>query len=67
MRSVTVELPDRLAEELDAAVQAGWFSDEGDAVREALREVLLRHRRKLEEQFQRQDIAWALESKEAAG
>jgi Arc/MetJ-type ribon-helix-helix transcriptional regulator len=67
MRSVIIELPDQLAEELDSVVQSGWFDDESDAVRQALREFLSRQRRKLEEQFQRGDIAWALNSKEAAG
>jgi Arc/MetJ-type ribon-helix-helix transcriptional regulator len=67
MRSVIIELPDQLAEELDSVVQSGWFDDESDAVRQALREFLSRQRRKLEEQFQREDIAWALNSKEAAG
>jgi Arc/MetJ-type ribon-helix-helix transcriptional regulator len=67
MRSVTIELPDTLAQELEAAVESGWFSDEGDAVRQALREFLHRQRRQLEEQFQREDIAWALTLKGASG
>ena len=67
MKSLTVELPDKLAEELGAVVKAGWYSDEGEAVRLALREFLRRQRRELEEQFQREDIAWALKAKEAAG
>jgi Arc/MetJ-type ribon-helix-helix transcriptional regulator len=67
VKAVTVELPDKLAQELDAVVEAGWFSDEGEAVRLALREFLRRQRRELEERFQREDIAWALKAKEAAG
>jgi Arc/MetJ-type ribon-helix-helix transcriptional regulator len=66
MKSVTIELPDKLAQELDAVVEAGWFSDEGEAVRLALREFLRRQRRELEEQFQREDIAWALAAREVA-
>jgi Arc/MetJ-type ribon-helix-helix transcriptional regulator len=63
MRSLTVELPDRLAEELDAMVQSGWFSSEAEAVRLGLWEFLRRSHRDLTEQFQREDIAWALEHK----
>ena len=33
MKSIKVELPDRLAEELDAMVKAGWFSNEAEAMR----------------------------------
>ena len=64
---MTIELPDKLAQELDAAIDSGWFADEGDAVRQALREFLDRQRRELEERFQREDIAWALKVKQAAG
>jgi len=63
MKSVTVELPDRLAQELDAMVDAGWFSNPGEAVRLALLEFLRRHRLELAERFQRDDIAWALQEK----
>ena len=64
---MTIELPDKLAQELDAAIDSGWFADEGDAVRQALREFLDRQRRELEVRFQREDIAWALKIKQAAG
>ena len=66
MKSLTVELPEKLAEELEAVVAAGWFTDEGEAVRLALRELLRHQRRELEERFQREDIAWALELKGAS-
>lgn len=65
MKSLTVELPERLAEELQAVIEAGWFTDEGEAVRLALRELLRQQRRELEERFQREDIAWALGLNEA--
>lgn len=63
MKSVTVELPDRLADELEAAVKSGWFHTEGEAVRLALLEFFRRHPGELTEQFQREDIAWALQQK----
>jgi Arc/MetJ-type ribon-helix-helix transcriptional regulator len=60
---MTIELPDRLAQELDAMIEAGWFSNHGEAVRFALLEFLRRHRLELAERFQREDIAWALKEK----
>ena len=65
MKSLQVELPDRLAAELQALVQGGWFQSEGEVVRAALTEFLRRHRLELLEKQQREDIAWALEQKGA--
>lgn len=63
MKSINVELPDKLAQELDAMVKAGWFSNEAEAMRLALREFVRRNRLELLERFQREDIAWALKQK----
>jgi Arc/MetJ-type ribon-helix-helix transcriptional regulator len=63
MKSIKVDLPDRLAEELDAMVKAGWFSNEAEAMRSALREFVRRNRLELLERFQREDITWALKQK----
>ena len=60
MKSMHVELPDKLADELNLLVQAGWFRDEEEAVRLALTEFVRRNRAELLERFQREDIAWAL-------
>jgi len=66
MKSMTIELPDKLAQELVAMVEAGWFHDEGEVIRVALLDFLRRHRLELIERFQREDIAWALQQKGAA-
>ena len=66
MKSIKVELPDGLAQELDAMVKAGWFSNEAEAMRLALREFVRRNRLELLERFQREDIAWTLKQKETA-
>jgi Arc/MetJ-type ribon-helix-helix transcriptional regulator len=66
MKSIRVELPDKLAEELNAMVTAGWFSNEAEAMRSALREFVRRNRPELLERFQREDIAWALKQKGTA-
>jgi Arc/MetJ-type ribon-helix-helix transcriptional regulator len=60
MPSIQVELSDKLAQELDTLVQAGWFSNTAEVVHLALVEFVRRHRLALLEQFQRDDIAWAL-------
>lgn len=64
MKSVQVELPDKLAEELKLLVKAGWFRSEQEAIRLAVVEFVRRHRAELLERFQREDIAWALRQKE---
>ena len=65
MKSIHIELPDKLIQELDAMVKAGWFSNESEAVRLAVLEFVRRHRLELLERFQREDIDWALKQKGA--
>jgi len=65
MKPVQLELPDTLAAEVAALVQAGWFRSEDELVRLALVEFVQRHRFELLERFQREDIAWALQQKNA--
>jgi Arc/MetJ-type ribon-helix-helix transcriptional regulator len=63
MKSIHLELPDKLAEELQSLVQHGWFQDEQEAVRVAVLEFLRQRRPELLERFQREDIEWALQQK----
>ena len=63
MKSVQVELPDKIAAELDTLVKEGWFQNEGEVLRTALVEFINRQRFALIEQFQREDIDWALQQK----
>jgi len=60
MKPLQVDLPDKLAAEIAALVQAGWFRREDEVVRLALLEFVRRRRFELAEYFQREDIAWAL-------
>lgn len=64
MKSVQVGLPDKLAAELDKLIEEGWFQSQEEVVRLALMDFVSRHGFKLIEQFQREDIAWALQQKE---
>jgi Arc/MetJ-type ribon-helix-helix transcriptional regulator len=63
MKTLEVQLPEPVATELDALVKRGWFANENEIVRLALLEFARRNRFALIEQFQREDIAWALEQK----
>lgn len=61
MKTIAVNLPERLTEELDGLIKDGWFLDESEIVRAALWEFVRRNRFALTEHFQRADIAWALQ------
>jgi Arc/MetJ-type ribon-helix-helix transcriptional regulator len=63
MKTISVELPDRAAEEIDQLVRAGWFASESEAIRAAVLDFVRRNRVELLERFQRDDIAWALTQK----
>lgn len=65
MKSLQVELPDKLADELKLLVKDGWFRNEEEAIRQALLELVRRNRTELLERYQRDDIAWALGQKRA--
>jgi Arc/MetJ-type ribon-helix-helix transcriptional regulator len=60
MKTIEVELPDRVTMELEMLVKDGWFADEAEIIRVALLEFVRRNRFALMERFQREDIAWAL-------
>jgi Arc/MetJ-type ribon-helix-helix transcriptional regulator len=64
MSTVTLELPDALSAELDAAVEAGWFTSQAEAVRAAVRDFVVHGRLALTEQQQLADIEWAVRTKE---
>ena len=64
MKTLQIELPEKLAEELEALVREGWFRSEGEAIQFALKEFLNRRCLQLIERFQREDIAWALKQRE---
>ena len=67
MKTVQVELNDRLAEELNALLRDGFFNTEEEAIRFALIKFIESREPALAERFQREDIAWALKQKRSAG
>jgi Arc/MetJ-type ribon-helix-helix transcriptional regulator len=66
MRSLRIELPEKLAMEVESLVEAGWFQNADELIRMALMEFLRRHRLELAEHFMREDIEWALGQKKGA-
>jgi len=67
MRVLQVELPGKIASEIDALIKGGWFTNETEIVRLALLEFVGRHRFELLEQFHRDDIDWAIQQKNKVG
>ena len=63
MKSIRVELPEKLAAEVDAYVKTGWFASEAEVVRAALMEFCRRNRVELLERLTREDIEWAVRRK----
>ncbi len=66
MKALKVDLPEKLALEVENYVKGGWFSDESEVVRAALQEFIRHHRLELIEKFMRQDIEWALKIRKAS-
>lgn len=58
--TLQMEVPSQLMGQLRALVEAGWFQDLDDVVRDALRRFVDSHRQELMEQFVREDIEWGL-------
>jgi Arc/MetJ-type ribon-helix-helix transcriptional regulator len=66
VKSINVDLPEKIAEELSRLVETGWFRDEAEAVRVALVEFLGHRAAELQERFQHDDIEWALRERNKA-
>jgi Arc/MetJ-type ribon-helix-helix transcriptional regulator len=60
VKILKLEVPDQVAKQIESLVQAGWFASEEELARLALSEFLSHNRFQLQEQFQRDDIRWAL-------
>ena len=66
MKTINVDLPEKIAAELTRLVETGWFHDEGEAVRAALVEFLGHRAAELQERFQHDVIEWALRESQKA-
>lgn len=65
VKTLALKVPDRLAQEVENLVRAGWFASEEEVVRMALAEFLQRNKFRLQEEHQLDDIRWALGLKDA--
>lgn len=60
MKTITVECPDPLHEQLQNLVRAGWVKAPEEAVLEALRRYVESHRPELQESQIVSDVEWGL-------
>jgi len=64
MTTLTVQCPDRLAQQLNGFVKEGWATDEAEAVVEALRRFLESHRPSTVRDQILDDVEWGLHGKD---
>ena len=60
MKTVQMELPERLYKNAVVLVKDGWFRDEKEVFSEAIRRFLDSHRPELMEKFILDDVEWGL-------
>jgi len=63
MKTINVEIPEKLEAEIEKYIKGGWFTNEAELMRDALREFIYHHRPMLMEKFMEEDIEWALRVK----
>jgi Arc/MetJ-type ribon-helix-helix transcriptional regulator len=61
VKTVTVEFPDQLHEQLQNLIKSGWVKNQQEAVTEALRRYLDSHRPELQESQILKDVQWGLQ------
>jgi Arc/MetJ-type ribon-helix-helix transcriptional regulator len=59
MKTLSINVPDNLAAEINDFVKAGFFHSEPDVILAAMSEFVRRNRVDLMERFAREDIEWA--------
>ena len=59
MKTVSINIPDNLAAQINDYVKAGFFSSEPDVIIAAMTEFLRRNRVDMMERFASADIEWA--------
>ncbi|MBU1181280.1 MAG: ribbon-helix-helix domain-containing protein [Proteobacteria bacterium] len=66
MKTLSITVPDHLAERINDYVRSGFFMSEPDVVLAAVSEFVRRNRVDLMERFAREDITWAKNEAHAA-
>ena len=59
MKTLSIDIPDNLAAQINDYVKAGFFPSEPDMILAAMSEFVRRNRVDLTERFAREDIEWA--------
>ncbi|MCO5211173.1 MAG: CopG family transcriptional regulator [Caldilinea sp.] len=62
--TVEAELPIQVFKQMHKLVEGGWYVDEADVLREALRRFLATHDAEIREHQIREDVAWGLYGKD---
>ncbi len=65
MKTLSITVPDHLAERITDYVKAGFFLSEPDVILAAMAEFVRRNQVDLMERFAREDIAWAVKEAQA--
>ena len=60
MKTIKVQIPDRMYQQIETLVHEGWFRDREDIVNVALRKFLEANQPELLEQFFHEDVEWGL-------
>lgn len=63
-KTVKTEVPTQLLTQMEMLVEAGWFRDMDELMRDALRRFVESHRGELIERFIREDVEWGLHGDE---
>lgn len=66
MKTLSISVPDYLAERIHDYVQSGFFMSDPDVILAAMSEFVRRNQVDLMERFAREDIAWARNEARAA-
>jgi len=59
MKTLSINIPDNLAAQINDYVKAGFFPSEPDVILAAMSEFVRRNRINMMERFAREDIEWA--------
>ena len=59
MKTLSIDLPDNMANQIENFVKSGFFTSEPDVILAAMTEFIRRNRIELMERFAMEDIDWA--------
>ena len=63
MDTVTTKLPHKMLVEIDKLIEAGWYANRSEAIRDGIREVIDRRKHLAMQKAVEEDIEWARNEK----